>query len=77
MRIFGIAALLSVCVLIGCAVWYHGVTSGNGPDHSVDLRPLAPILIGVAALALIWLVAAIAWISGLAARQREAGRDEL
>jgi amino acid transporter len=76
MRIFGVAALLSVCVLIGCAAWYHGVTSGNGPDHSVDLRPLVPILAAVAALALIWLVAGIAWISTLAARHRKAGRDQ-
>lgn len=75
MQIFGVAALLSLCVLIGCGVWYHGVTSGNGPDQSVDLRPLAPILTAVAALALIWLVAGFAWIFGLAARQREAGRD--
>lgn len=72
MRIFGVAAFLSVCVLIGCAVWYHGVTSGNGPDHSVDLRPLAPILAGAVTLGLIWLGAAIAWIAGLAARQRDA-----
>lgn len=77
MRIFRVAALLSLCVLVGCSVWYHDVTSGNGPDRSVDLRPLAPILTAMGALALIWIAAGIAWVLVVATRQREADRDEV
>jgi hypothetical protein len=77
MRIFGAAALLSFCVLVGCGAWYLTITSGNGPDRSVDFRPLVPMLTAAAALAFIWLVAGIAWIVRLAVRHRDAPSDEL
>jgi len=67
-RSVGVAALLSIAVLVGCGAWYHSLTSGNGPDRSVDLRPLAPMLVAVACLAVIWLVAALAWLLRMAAR---------
>lgn len=72
---FGVAVLLSLCVLIACGVWYHEVTHGNGPDRSVDLRPIAPIVTAVVALLLVWLAAGIAWIVGLA-RPSDGARDE-
>ena len=66
----GIAALLSFFVVVGCGAWYDRVTSGNVPDRSVDLWPVVPIVIGVGALALIWLAAAVAWIARVVARAR-------
>ena len=70
MRVVGIAALLSFFVVVGCGAWYDRVTSGNGPDRSIDLRPVVPIVIGIGALALILLAAAVAWIARVVARAR-------
>ena len=70
MRVVGIAALLSFFVVVGCGAWYDRVTSGNVPDRSVDLWPVVPIVIGVGALALIWLAAAVAGIARVVARAR-------
>lgn len=67
---FRVALALSALVVLGCAIWSTHITSSDGgPDRSVDFRPLGPIVVGAAALLVIWGVLAI-FIAAIAAHFR-------
>jgi hypothetical protein len=55
-----VATALSVIVVGLCGIWYNRITADAGPDRSVDLRPLGPIVVGAALLFAIWFVAILA-----------------
>jgi hypothetical protein len=56
-------AALSVLVVVACGAWEADVQSQiTGPERSVDFRPLVPLVLGAAALAAIWLLAALVWV---------------
>jgi hypothetical protein len=63
-----IAAALSLIVVLCCAIWWERVTAGDGPDQSVDFRPLGPIVVGIGLLTAIWVVAI--FLSSVAAYRR-------
>jgi hypothetical protein len=68
--VFRVALALSALVVLGCAIWWTHITSSDsGPDRSVDFRPLGPIVVGAAALIVIWVLTI--FVAALAAQFRD------
>ena len=50
-------------LIVALSVWWSDYT-GRHPapgSHSVDLTPLGPIVLGIAALLLLWIIAFVSW----------------
>ena len=72
--VFKVAAGLSVLVIVASVVAFVGAihdTSG----HSVDLRPLGPILMAVVLLPAIWIVAVLIWALETHSRGNQVATD--
>ena len=50
-------------LIVALSIWWSDYT-GRHPapgSHSVDLTPLGPLVLGIAALLLLWIIAFISW----------------
>jgi multisubunit Na+/H+ antiporter MnhB subunit len=76
MRIVGIAASLSALLIAVCAAWVVYLER-HPAEHSVDVRVIAPTVLGVVGLVVIWLAALFVWVTRAYHRANEAAESDL
>jgi len=54
---------VGTALIVALSLWWSDYTARHPApgSHSVDLTPLGPIVLGIAALLLLWIVAFVSW----------------